>query len=116
MAAHKGDIYCNVKRVGIREVKIPDKAFGMDVLCAEEEILSLFHDMSHVIIGAVPTVADEDVPGIWRRIKPVNHIAEGPEFILTVDRLDKCGRIGVLIQVIECIQVHAVEAFCGMPF
>lgn len=37
MAAHKGDIYRNVKRVRIREVKIPDKAFGMDVLCAEEK-------------------------------------------------------------------------------
>ncbi len=44
MAAHKGDIYRNVKRVRIREVKIPDKAFGMDVLCEEEEVLSLFHD------------------------------------------------------------------------
>ncbi len=88
----------------------------MDVLCAEEKVLPLLHDMGHVIIGAVAAVADEDIPGIRRCIEPVNHIAEGLEFILAVDRLDKRGRIGVLVQVIECIQVHAVEAFCGMPF
>ena len=116
MAAYKCDIYRNVKRARIWKVKIPDKAFGMDVLCAEEEVLPLLHDMGHIIIGAVPTVADEDIPGIRRRIKPIDHIAEGPEFILAVDRLDKRGRIGVLVQVIECIQVHTVEAFCGMPF
>nr|WP_330364224.1 hypothetical protein [Enterocloster clostridioformis] len=46
----------------------------------------------------------------------MDHIAEGPEFILVVDGLDKRGRIGVLLEVIEGIQVHAVEAFRGMSF
>ena len=88
----------------------------MDVLCAEEEVLSLLHDMGHVIIGAVPPVADKDIPGTRWCVEPVNHITESPEFILVVDGLDKSGQIGVFLEVIECIQVHAVEARCGMAF
>lgn len=62
----------------------------MDVLCTEEEVLSLLHHMGHVIIGAVPAVADEDIPGTRRRVKPVGHIAEGPEFILVADGESAC--------------------------
>ena len=54
MAANKGDVYRDVKRAGIWEVKIPDEAFGMDVFCTEEEVLSVFYDMSHVVIGQYP--------------------------------------------------------------
>ena len=116
MAAYKGDVYGDVKGIGIREAKVPDEAFGMDVLSAKKEVLSLLRHMGHVIIGAVSAAADEDILGTRWRVKPVSHIAEGPELILEVDGLDKCGRIGMPLQVIEGIQVHAVEAFCRMPF
>ncbi len=90
--------------------------FGLAMLydCKVDE--GFRHDMGHVIIGAVPAVADEDISGTRWRVEPVDHIAEGPEFILVVDGLDKRGRIGVLLDVIEGIQVHAVEAFRGMSF
>ena len=116
MAAYKGNVDRNVKGIRIREIKIPNKPFGMDVFCAEEEILAFFQHMRHVVIGTVSPVADKDIPGPGPGIVPVNHITESPEFILLVDRLDERVRISMSLQVIKSIQVHAVEAFCGMSF
>lgn len=44
----------------------------------------------------------------------VHHIAESPERILLVNWLDQSIRIGMFLQVIESIQVHAVKSFCRM--
>lgn len=41
MAAYKGDVYGDVKGIRIRKEKVPNEAFGMDVLGAEKEVLSL---------------------------------------------------------------------------
>lgn len=54
MVAYKCDIHGNIKETGIREIKIPDKTFGMDVFRAEEKKLSFFLHMSHIVIGTVP--------------------------------------------------------------
>ena len=116
MAAYKSNVHRNVKGIRIREIKISNKPFGMDVFRAEEKILSFFHNMRHIVIGAVSSVADEDIPGSGPGIVPVNHITESPEFILLVDGLDEGVRISMFLQVIKSIQVHAVEAFCGMSF
>ena len=116
MAAHKGDVYRNVKGIRTGEIKVPDKAFGMDVLRPEEKKLAFFQHMGHVVIRAVPPVADKDIPGPGLGMVPVNHVTEGLEFILPVDGLDQGIGIGMSLQVIERIQVHAVEAFCGMTF
>lgn len=110
----KCNVYRNVKGICIREIKAPNKPFGMDVLRPEEKILAFFQYMGHVVIRAIPPVADKDISGSGLGIMPVNHVTEGPEFIFLVDGLDQCIGIGVFLQVIERIQVHAVEAFCGM--
>ena len=48
----QSDSHVNIKGFRFREFKISDQTFGMDILCAEEEILSLFHHM-----GMIPTNA-----------------------------------------------------------
>ena len=87
----------------------------MDVFCAKEEELSLFHDMSHVVIGTVPPVTDKDISGPRRCDVAVDHATESPEFILLMDGLEEGVGISMLLQVIEGIQVHAVESFSRMP-
>lgn len=73
MAAYRCGIHSNVKGIHIRPVKIPDRPFGMDVFRAEEKILVFFQHVGRVVIGAVPPVADKDIPGtrqgmIWQVI------------------------------------------------
>lgn len=87
----------------------------MDVFCAKEEELSLFHDMSHVVIGTVPPVTDKYISGPRRCDVAVDHATESPEFILLMDGLEEGVGISMLLQVIEGIQVHAVESFSRMP-
>lgn len=89
MVAYKCDIHGNIKGSGIREIKIPDKTFGMDVFRAEEKKLSFFQHMSHIVIGTVPPVADKDIPGSGEGSVPVDHVTESPEFVLAVNGLDK---------------------------
>lgn len=70
----------------------------------------------HVVIGAVPSVADKDVPGIRQGIVAVNHTAESPEFIFLMNGLDEGIGINVLLQIIKSVQMHAVKPFCGIAF
>ena len=116
MAAYRRNLHRNVKGIRIREIKISSKPFGMDVFRAEEKILSFFHNMRHVVIGTVSSVADEDIPGSGPGTVPVNHITESPEFILLVDGLDEGVRINMFPEVIKSIHMHAEKAFCRMPF
>lgn len=48
----------------------------MDILCAEEEILSLFHHMCHVVVGAVASVSNVDILPAGERPMPVHDAAE----------------------------------------
>lgn len=81
----------------------------MDILGTEQEILSLFHNMIHVVIRAIATVTDIDIFSSIQNIMPVNNITESTEFIFVSDGLDQRIRVGMGIQVIESIQVHAVD-------
>lgn len=86
----------------------------MDILGTEQEILSLFHDVCHVVIGAIPAVTDIDIFLSFQNVVTVNDITESTEFIFAADGLDQRIRIGMRIQVIESIQVHAVDAAGGV--
>lgn len=116
MAADDGDMDGNVKRIIIREFKISDKAFFMDVFCTEKEKLPLSDHMCHVVIGAVSPVTDKDGFATKRIPIAVNHVTEGPEFIFLVDRLDDGVRVGMLFKVVKGVEVHAVKPFCRMSF
>ena len=70
--------------------------------------------MRHVIIRAVPTVSNKNVGNPIRCFQAVHHSTESSEFVLAVDRLDECILIRMGIKVIECVEVGAVEALCGM--
>ncbi len=60
MTANKSYIYGKIKRVLVREIKIFYNPLGMNILCAEKEVLSFFDNMGHVVIRAVSSVPDKD--------------------------------------------------------
>lgn len=91
MTADQGDIYLNVKGIRVRKIKISNKPFGMDVFGTEQKILVLFHDMSHVVIRAIAPVTDKDIFRAGQHGVPVYHVAESPELIFLVNRLELCS-------------------------
>ena len=109
MAPDQYDADINIEGFRIWKIKIADQSFGMDILGTEQEILSLFHNMIHVVIRAIATVTDIDIFSSIQNIMPVNNITESTEFIFVSDGLDQRIRVGMGIQVIESIQVHAVD-------
>lgn len=109
MAPDQYDADINIERFRIWKIKIADQSFGMDILGTEQEILSLFHNMCHVIIRAIAAVTDIDIFYSIQNIVPVNNITESTEFIFAADRLDQRIRVSMGIQVIKSVQVHAVD-------
>ena len=61
MAPDQYDADINIEGFLIWKIKITDQSFGMDILGTEQEILSLFHDVCHVVIRAIATVSDIDI-------------------------------------------------------
>ena len=61
MAPDQYDADINIEGFRIWKIKIADQSFGMDILGTEQEILSLFHNMCHVIIRAIAAVTDIDI-------------------------------------------------------
>ena len=66
------DADINIEGFRIWKIKIADQSFGMDILGTEQEILSLFHNMCHVIIRAIAAVTDIDIFYSIQNIVPVN--------------------------------------------
>ncbi len=96
-----------------REFKISDQAFGMDILCAEEEILSLFHNMCHVVVGAVPPVANVDIFPAGERPVPVHDVTECTKFVFFMHGLEDIVRIDVCVKVKKGINMYAVDTAGG---
>ena len=86
----------------------------MDILCAEEEILSLFHYMGHVVVGAVAPVANVNILPARKRSVPVHNIAECAEFVFFMHGLKDSVRINVCIKIKKGIYVHTVDASGGV--
>ncbi len=42
---------------------------------------------------------------------PIDHLAESKKLIFVMNRLDDGIRVSMPLQIIKCIQMHAVEAF-----
>ena len=61
MAPDQCDSDINIERFLIWKIKIADQSFEMDILGTEQEILSLFHNMCHVVIRAIAAVTDIDI-------------------------------------------------------
>lgn len=78
-------------------------------MAQDQEILSLFHNMCHVVISAIAAVTDIDIFSSIQNIMPVNNITESTEFIFAADGLDQRIRVSMGIQVIKSIQMHAVD-------
>lgn len=72
MAPDQYDADINIEGFRIWKIKIADQSFGMDILGTEQEILSLFHNMCHVIIRAIAAVTDIDIFYSIQNIVPVN--------------------------------------------
>lgn len=100
MTADQSNIYLKIKGIHVRDIKLSNKSFGMDVFGTEQKILVLFHAMSHVVIRAIAPVTDKDILGARQRGVPVYHVAESPKFIFLANRLDQCLCISMLLQVI----------------
>lgn len=79
------------------------------VICNQPCPYFLFHNMCHVIIRTIATVADIDIFSSTHNIAPVNDITESTEFIFAADWLYQCIRVSMGIQIIESIQMHAVD-------
>ena len=78
-------------------------------MAPDQEILSLFHNMCHVVISAIAAVTDIDIFSSIQNIMPVNNITESTEFIFAADGLDQRIRVSMGIQVIKSIQMHVVD-------
>lgn len=113
-APRQGDSHVDIKRFRFRELKISDQAFGMDIFCAEEEILSLFHHMCHVVVGAVAPVANVDILPAGERSVPVHNVAECAKFVFFMHGLEDRVRIDVCVKVKKSIDMYAVDAVCGV--
>ena len=109
MAPDQCDSDINIEGFLIWKIKITDQSFGMDILGTEQEMLSLFHNMCHVVIRAIAAVTDIDIFYSIQNIVPVNNITESTEFIFAADGLDQRIRVSMGIQVIKSIQVPAVD-------
>ena len=72
MAPDQYDADINIEGFRIWKIKIADQSFGMDILGTEQEILSLFHNMCHVIIRAIAAVTDIDIFYSIQNLVPVN--------------------------------------------
>lgn len=99
MTSRQGDSHVNIKGFRFREFKISDQPFGMDILCAEEEILSLFHHMCHVVVGAVTPVANVDILPAKEHPVPVHDVAECAKLVFFMHRLKDSVRIDVCVKV-----------------
>ncbi len=68
----------------------PKDAFGFCIRAADEEILSVFHDMGKIIIWRIAPVTNIDSRGAagWTGACGVYHLAEGAVFIVLASRLD----------------------------
>lgn len=93
----------------MREFKIPNQTFGMDILCAEKEILFLFHNMCHVIVGAIAPVANVDILPAGESFVPVHDVAKCAKFVFFMHRLEDGIRIDVCIKVEKGIYMYAVD-------
>lgn len=114
MAPRQCDSHGNIKGLCFREFKISDQAFGMDTLCAKEKILSLFHHMGHVVVGAVAPVANVDILPAGESPVPVHDVTECAKFVFFMHRLEDGVRIDVCIQVKKGINMYAVDAAGGV--
>ena len=83
MASRQGDCHVNIKGFRFREFEIADQAFGMDILCAEEEILSLFLHMRHVVVGTAAPVANVDILPSGDRPVPAHNVTECAKFVFS---------------------------------
>ena len=108
-----GDSHVNIKGFRFREFKISDQAFGMDILCAEEEILPLFHHMCHVVVGAVAPVANVDILPAGEGPVPVHDVTECTKFVFFMHGLEDGVRIDVCIEVKKGINMYAVDTAGG---
>ena len=114
LAPRQSDSHVNIKRLRFREFEISDQAFGMDVLCAEEEILSLLHHMSHVVVGTVAPVANVDILPAGERPVPVHDVAKCAKFVFFMHGLEDGIRIDVCIKVKKGIYMYAVDTAGGV--
>ena len=57
----------------------------------------------------IAAVADIDIFSSIHNSVPVNNITESTEFIFAADWLYQCIRVSMGIQIIESIQMHAVD-------
>ena len=103
MASRQGDCHVNIKGFRFREFEITDQTFGMDILCAEEEILSLFFHMCHVVVGTVAPVANVDILPSGDRPVPVHDVTECSKFVFFMHWLEDGVRIDVCIKVKKSI-------------
>ena len=114
MAPGQCDSHVNIKRFRFGEFELSDQTFGMDILCAEEEVLSLFHHMCHVVVGAVASVANVDILPAGESPVPVHDVAECAKFVFFMHGLEDGVRIDVCIQVKKGIYMYAVDTAGGM--
>ena len=109
MASRQSDVHVNIKGFCFREFEISDQAFGMNILCAQEEILSLFHHMCHVIVGTVAPVANVNILPAGERPMPVYDVAKCAKFVFFMHSLEDGIRINVGIKVKKGINMYAVD-------
>lgn len=114
VAANKGNGDGLVKGTLLREVEIPDKPLGKNILGSKQEKLSILDDVRHIVIGTIPPVAYVDVFHTGWAAGGISHAAERPEFVFFMDRLEQGTGIHVPIQIIESIDMEAVKALRRM--
>lgn len=88
-----------------------DKPFLMDILCTEQKILSIFNDMRHIVVRAIPPVPNIDILRAWTGPVPVHDGTESPEFVFLMDWLKQYVRVNVTVKIIKGIDMDAINPF-----
>lgn len=87
----------------------------MDIFSTEKEILPLFQDMSHVVIGTVATVTEKTYRTDYVFVT-INHFTESSKLILMMNRLKEYICVSMFLQIIKSTQIDVLKAFLGMSF
>ena len=101
LSANDNEVDGDVEFILRGKVNIVEDTLGVDILGTEDEVLSPFDDMSHIIEGTEATVSDKDSMSAGRERMAVDDGTEGTVFILLSDGLNNSVRVTIRIQIEE---------------
>ena len=86
-----------------------EDAFEPFVITADQKELSVFYDMSKVVVRAIAPVTDVDILRSGYNGMSVDNGAKGTKFVLLMNRLQESGCIQMRAQILKCVDMNAIR-------